>query len=198
MIIHWTRLWLKTLKSHEWTLNWDYCDTSSEIRLSSSVAWCFVKVSRCWRFDNISVFHFLLITAHFTTSKWTHTRHFKVWFITDHLCCCIIFSYIVKVIKSDQVAACSIEVSKMRQVVVLSMWSTVVPPKEQRPERFLCLRDTCHVEVPEEVSFHFLKLARVGNPAVCYLLGCSGATARRTFTTKRKWPYSLSYLVLSE
>lgn len=47
----------------------------------------------------------------------------------------------------------------MGQVVVLSMWSTLVPPKEQCPERFLCLRDTCHTEVPEEVSFHFLKLA---------------------------------------
>lgn len=74
----------------------------------------------------------------------------------------------------------------MRQAVVLSMWSTVVPPKEQRPERFLCLRDTCHVEVPEEVSFHFPKLAHVENPPVCYLLGRPSVTAQRTFTTKKK------------
>lgn len=47
----------------------------------------------------------------------------------------------------------------MGQSVVLSMWSTVVPSKEQCPERSPCLRDTCHVEIPEEVSFHFLKLA---------------------------------------
>lgn len=65
----------------------------------------------------------------------------------------------------------SVKASEMSLVVVLSMWSTVVPSKEQCPERFLCLRDTCHVEVPEEVSFHFLKLACVENPPVCYLLG---------------------------
>lgn len=86
----------------------------------------------------------------------------------------------------------------MRHIVVLPMWSTLVPPKEQCPERFPCLRDTCHVEVPEEVSFHFLKLACVENPQLCYLLGRSSVTAQRTFTTKRKWPYSLSYRILSE
>lgn len=106
--------------------------------------------------------------------------------------------YGYKVIKSDQVVVCSIADSKRRQIVVLSMWSTVGPPKEQCPERFLCLRDTCHVEVPEEVGFHFLKLAYIENPPVCYLLGHSGVTAQRTLTTKRKWPYSLSYLILSE
>lgn len=109
-----------------------------------------------------------------------------------------LFCHKVKVIKSDQVVVCLMDVSKMRRVVVLSMWSTVVPAKERCPERFLCLRDTCHVEVPEGVSFHFLKLACVENPPLCYLLGCPSVTAQRTFTTKRKWPYSLSYLLLSE
>ena len=86
----------------------------------------------------------------------------------------------------------------MRQVVVLSTRSRDVPPEEQSPQRFLCLRDTCHVEVPEEVSFHFLKLACSENPQVFYLCGCSCVTVQRTFTTQRKWPYSLSYLILSK
>jgi len=66
------------------------------------------------------------------------------------------------------------------------MWSTVAPPEEEHPERFLCLKDTCHVEVPEEVSFHLLKLACVENPQVPYLFGCSCVTTQRTFTRKRK------------
>lgn len=39
------------------------------------------------------------------------------------------------------------------------MWSTLVPPEARCPERFPRLRDTCHEDVPKEVSFHFLKLA---------------------------------------
>lgn len=94
--------------------------------------------------------------------------------------------------KWDQVLVYSAELCKMRQVVLQSMWSRVVPPKAHCPERFLCLRDICHEEVPEGVSFHFLKLACFENAQVFYLLGCSCVTTQRTFTTKRKWPYSLS------
>lgn len=50
------------------------------------------------------------------------------------------------------------------------MWSTVVLLREQCPERPFCLRDTCHDVVPEEVSFHFLKLACVENSPLFYFL----------------------------
>lgn len=57
--------------------------------------------------------------------------------------------------KSGQVQVYLAELCKMRQVLQ-SMRSTVVPPKAHCPERFLCLRDTCHEEVPVGVSFHLL------------------------------------------
>lgn len=40
-----------------------------------------------------------------------------------------------------------------------STWFTVVPAREHCPETFFFLRDTCHVQVPKEVSLHFLQPA---------------------------------------